>query len=130
MVDLGAVAATWNVRHAREVGGNGQALDLCYLNELGASALVPLTSWREDLPRRLRDRVQPGCEAAIDRTGKPGGMAWLDLARRAAPGRGRALVAAAASRAIPPCDGRLSRRPRLRPAGFADEPARTVPPSV
>jgi hypothetical protein len=41
-VDLGAAAASWNVRHTREVGGNGSLLDLCYLNQLGASALLPL----------------------------------------------------------------------------------------
>jgi hypothetical protein len=40
--DLGAVAAQWNVRHSREVGGRGTMLDLCYLNRLGASSLLPL----------------------------------------------------------------------------------------
>jgi len=42
IVDLGSVAATWNVRHAREAGGAGQALDLCYLDELGPSAFTAL----------------------------------------------------------------------------------------
>lgn len=42
IVDLGSVAATWNVRHAREAGGPGQPLDLCYLNQLDASALTAL----------------------------------------------------------------------------------------
>lgn len=38
--DLGAVAASWNVRHAREMGGRGTSLDLCYLAGLhGASAV-------------------------------------------------------------------------------------------
>lgn len=41
-VDLGAVAAAWNVRHAREVDGTGAALDLCYLNQLGPEAVVSL----------------------------------------------------------------------------------------
>ncbi|WP_435418517.1 DUF4173 domain-containing protein [Parerythrobacter aurantius] len=41
-VDLGAIAAQWNVRHAREAGGKGAALDLCYLHSLGGSALLPL----------------------------------------------------------------------------------------
>lgn len=41
-VDLGAVAAQWNVRHAREVGGKGAALDLCYLYFADSSALLPL----------------------------------------------------------------------------------------
>lgn len=39
-VDLGAAAAQWNVRHAREVGGSGAALDLCYLAGLRVSALA------------------------------------------------------------------------------------------
>lgn len=42
LVDLGAVAATWNSRNAREVVGHGPRLDLCYLEALGAPALVPL----------------------------------------------------------------------------------------
>jgi hypothetical protein len=41
-VDTGAVAAQWNVRHAREVDGTGAGIDLCYLAELGPSALLPL----------------------------------------------------------------------------------------
>lgn len=53
--DLGAVAAAWNVRHAREAGD----LDLCYLGRLGPSALLPLI----ELERRasgpiLRDRAR------------------------------------------------------------------------
>ena len=46
-VDTGAMAAQWNVRHAKEVGGKGAALDLCYLNRLGASALLPLVELEE-----------------------------------------------------------------------------------
>ncbi|QAY76137.1 DUF4173 domain-containing protein [Sphingosinicella sp. BN140058] len=41
-VDLGAIAAGWNVRHAREAGGRGASLDLCYLGKLGESALLPV----------------------------------------------------------------------------------------
>ena len=40
-VDTGAVAAQWNVRHAREVDGTGAGIDLCYLAELGTPALLP-----------------------------------------------------------------------------------------
>jgi len=58
-VDLGRMAAAWNVRHAREVGGSGAALDLCYLNTLGPSALLPLIELEgRSLPAELRDRVQ------------------------------------------------------------------------
>jgi Domain of unknown function (DUF4173) len=57
-VDLGRMAAAWNVRHAREVGGRGAALDLCYLNQLGPSALLPLIELESrSLPGELRDRV-------------------------------------------------------------------------
>jgi hypothetical protein len=58
-VDLGAVAAQWNVRHTREVGGTGAVLDVTYLERLGASALLPLIeleSRRISLP--LRAHVQ------------------------------------------------------------------------
>jgi len=41
-IDLGAVAAAWNVRYARDVGGQGPKLDVCYLQQLGPSALVSL----------------------------------------------------------------------------------------
>lgn len=43
IVDLGSIAAAWNVRHAREVGGRGVNLDLCYMRSLGGAAVVPLT---------------------------------------------------------------------------------------
>lgn len=57
-VDLGRMAAAWNVRHARETGGAGAALDLCYLNELGSSALLPLIELeRRPIPPELRERV-------------------------------------------------------------------------
>lgn len=41
-VDLGAITAAWNVRHAREVDGTGAQLDLCYLSQLGSEAVVSL----------------------------------------------------------------------------------------
>jgi hypothetical protein len=40
--DLGAVAAAWNLRHASDVGGSGADLDVCYLEMLGPSALLPI----------------------------------------------------------------------------------------
>jgi len=51
VVDLGAVAAGWNVRHAREAGGTGQPLDVCYLERLGPSAAVSIAR----LERRIDD---------------------------------------------------------------------------
>src|ERR1700712_1257597 len=57
-VDLGSVAAGWNVRHAREAGGAGSQLDLCYLNQLDASALLPLIELESrPLPPVLRERA-------------------------------------------------------------------------
>src|SRR3546814_5880510 len=50
VIDLSAVAATWNVRHARTVGDAAGSLDLCYLRTRGASALLPLI----DLERRVK----------------------------------------------------------------------------
>ncbi|AQR72627.1 DUF4153 domain-containing protein [Sphingomonas sp. LM7] len=59
VVDLGAVAASWNVRHAREVGGKGAALDLCYLRQLGPSALTSLAALEidNDLDGDFAERV-------------------------------------------------------------------------
>jgi len=57
-VDLGAVAAHWNVRHAREVGGRGVNLDVCYLEELEGSAIVSLAELEQrPLAPELRSRV-------------------------------------------------------------------------
>jgi hypothetical protein len=56
-VDLNAVAAEWNVSHAREVGG-GVPLDLCYLSSLGDAALVPLSELElRHLPLALHEKV-------------------------------------------------------------------------
>jgi len=59
-VDLGNIAAWWNVRHASEVGGSGAELDLCYLNSLGSSSLLPLIAieQRADLKPAFREKVQ------------------------------------------------------------------------
>lgn len=59
-VDTAGMAAAWNVRHAREAGGRGAALDLCYMRELGRSSLAPLISLeqRPGLRPEFRDRVQ------------------------------------------------------------------------
>lgn len=59
VVDLGRIAAAWNVRHARDVGGRGVELDVCYLRELGPSALLPMLELeaRPDVPADLRGRV-------------------------------------------------------------------------
>jgi hypothetical protein len=67
-VDLGAVAAAWNVRHAREAGGPGVPLDLCYLNALGPSALLPLIELESrPIGPRFRGRVSWARNRIMDR---------------------------------------------------------------
>lgn len=67
-VDLGALAARWNVRHAREVGGAGVRLDLCYLNRLGPSALLPLIELESrPIGPRFRERVSWTRNLIMDR---------------------------------------------------------------
>ena len=57
-VDYDRMAAGWNVRHAREVGGKGASLDLCYLFQMGPSSLLPLIELESrPLPSHLRLRV-------------------------------------------------------------------------
>lgn len=58
VVDLGAVAASYNVRHNKAVAGSGPELDLCYLRNLGPAALLPLVELaRRDLPVETRNNV-------------------------------------------------------------------------
>jgi len=68
VVDLGAAAARWNVRHAREAGGAGVRLDLCYLNALGPSALLPLIELESrPIGPRFRERVAWTRNVIMDR---------------------------------------------------------------
>jgi hypothetical protein len=58
VIDLGAVAASWNVRHAREIDGTGARLDVGYLRTLGAPALVSMVRLEQTTTDPdLRDRV-------------------------------------------------------------------------
>ena len=67
-VDINATAARWNVDHAREIGGAGSQLDLCYLHRLGAPALLPLIELeRRPIPAELHDRVVAVRSALLDR---------------------------------------------------------------
>ena len=50
VIDLGAVAADWNTRNARDIDSQGPPLDLGYLRGLGGAALVPLTRLEGRLP--------------------------------------------------------------------------------
>jgi hypothetical protein len=67
-VDLGALAARWNVRHAREAGGGGVRLDLCHLNHLGPSSLLPLIELESrPIGPRFRERVSWTRNLIMDR---------------------------------------------------------------
>lgn len=83
-VDTAGVAARWNVTHAREVGGRGTFIDLCYIGELGPSALVPLMSLEaRPLPEDFRKRVKYVREMAqwrAERDYKNGGWTWRNEA--------------------------------------------------
>ena len=58
-IDLSASAARWNVEHASEVGGGAAPIDLCYLGDMGASALLPLIELEQrPLPAEFIDRVR------------------------------------------------------------------------
>lgn len=87
LVDLGATAATWNVRHAREVGGEGVQLDLCYLNQLDGSSLKALASLQQnaELDPAFRQRVilvrQQVQERIAARHTQKGGWDWRDAQR-------------------------------------------------
>lgn len=78
-VDLGAVAAHWNVRHAREIDGDGAVLDLCYLKHLRGSALLTLIELEQELVERgnapdllervrnVREEVHSELQRSVDR---------------------------------------------------------------
>lgn len=87
-VDLGAIAAQWNVRHAREVDGTGAGIDLCYLHQLEGSALLPLVELEQhrlppDLAVRVRN-VRIMVQAGVARRLADGGWDWLSARRLAA----------------------------------------------
>ncbi|MDF7776312.1 DUF4173 domain-containing protein [Sphingomonas sp. AOB5] len=67
-VDFGAIAAQWNVRHAREVGGKGIEIDLCYLRLQGPPALLPLIELEGRVAGQplLLDRVRAIRAQALD----------------------------------------------------------------
>jgi hypothetical protein len=86
VIDLGGVAAEWNVGHARETGGSGAALDLCYLARLGPSAVVPLSELEtRPLPPAFRSQVTQvraqALAAMIERQSHWRGWVWRDARR-------------------------------------------------
>jgi hypothetical protein len=129
IVDLGAVAAAWNVRHAEETGGRGPELDLCYLGSLGSSSLVSLAKLEaEPGTRELRERVgyvRARNQATLAQA-QNDWRRWnrrdarrLTKARRLTPAR-----APASATAPRDCNG------RLRPAPVLVTPPALVPPAA
>lgn len=135
LIDTGAIAASWNVGHAREAGGKGAELDLCYLNSLDGSALAALIELerRPGLRPDFRERVQSVRVDVLQRLAS-------ELADRNWSLRGeRQLAQAAAALASMPgpaalkpgqrgCDGAII----PEPASLAEEaaPAAVQPPGV
>jgi hypothetical protein len=124
VVDLGAIAAAWNVTHAREVGGRGAPLDLCHMRTLGGGAVVSLARmelW--PLPEELRERVvwtrRDMTADLLKRQADWRGWRWRDARRLA---RVRALIGPDVSnpseRWARDCAGRpvlLQKPPQLTP---------------
>ena len=129
-VDLGGVAAAWNVRHAREVDGTGATLDLCYLNTLGPEALVSVSELaRTTTDPDLRDRAV--WLAATDRSllvqQQEDWRSWTWRGQRRL-----ARIDAMTARLPEPrpgdrdCDGRIQVMPPLPPVSTAPPPALAV----
>jgi hypothetical protein len=113
-LDLGEIAASRNVAHSKEVGGKAVHLDLCYLNNLDGSALLPLASLeqRQRLDPAFKQRVtlvrQQVQERVEGHQAEKGGWRWRD-ARRLVRLRGYGLK----NLSIPKgyyvtCDGHLA----------------------
>ncbi|WP_374468460.1 DUF4153 domain-containing protein [Phenylobacterium sp.] len=103
LVDLSAVAAAWNVRHARDVGGRGAPLDVCYLSGLGDAGVVALAELEtragpEDLRRRARAAMEIPLDALHRRQRDWRTWSWRSMRRLA---RVQALGAAS----TPPAPG-------------------------
>ena len=83
---LGEIAARYNIAHARELGGTGVDLDLCYLNQLDSAALVPLAELerRPGLDPVFRSRVSVVRQMIHWRTAEDvidGGWTWRSAQR-------------------------------------------------
>ncbi|KQM64972.1 hypothetical protein ASE75_07895 [Sphingomonas sp. Leaf17] len=82
VIDLGATAAAWNVRHAHTAGN----LDLCYLRGLGPSALLSLIALeRRVRGARLQDRVAfvraEAMQILIEQQANPQDWSWRGARR-------------------------------------------------
>jgi len=126
-VDLGTLAAHWNIRQALDPDRQGAQLDLCYLNSLNGAALTALVELEQRTPDPLlRDRtaaVRVRQMSAIQaRQSDWRGWRWRDQRRldRVARMTSDHPLAAPAPGGRD-CDGRLIPPPRL--AAAAERPA-------
>lgn len=131
-VDLGAISARWNVRHASEAGGKGAPLDLCYLNGLDGAALLPLIELEQrglagSFGERV-SRVRRQVHYRVLDSQQDGGWQWLDSWRlaRAQDLLGGKIGPRADARA---CDGRPL-RPVPQPAPPPVPPASSPSPRL
>lgn len=127
VVDLSAAAATYNVAHASEAGGDGAPLDLCYLTWSGDSSVLPLivlearplsSALRQQVVRLRADAVSSLRQDQADWRG----WTWRG-ARRLAKAEARLGPAPAAPAALKPgqwvtCEGTVEQ----------PDPPRTAPP--
>jgi hypothetical protein len=132
-LDYDRIAAGWNVQHAREVGGRGSAIDLCYLSQMTDSALLPLIELESrPLPPELRGRVSWLRNLTMQRleTRQADWQSWdWRGARRLAAAREQV-----AARRLPrfradhdrQCDGKLHPRVEVAPAPTAPLPPQAL----
>lgn len=77
VIDLNAVVASWNVRHAREVGGRGVSLDDEHLSRLGGAAIVSLAELEARSPDPLlRARAAHAREHAMEHVQQVDWRSW------------------------------------------------------
>lgn len=137
LTDTAAVAAIWNVRHTRDVGGSGAALDLCYLGQLGGSALPALVELeaRREIGPGLRDRVQSVRQKVVmrlEREMNDGGWTWRGAGQLSAT---KAMVARLPRHPAPRpgprrCDGTIVSVAPAEPAPTAGEKAGPPEPAA
>ena len=79
VVDVNAISAEWNVHNAREVGGRGVELDVCFLQRQGESSMVPLAELLgRPLPAEFRGRVATALWLTMEneRQAEQDGRSW------------------------------------------------------
>lgn len=64
-IDLSALIARFNVENSRELGGEGQSLDLYYMSQLGPSVIPAISDYIDRVPAASADQVR-GFELLVD----------------------------------------------------------------